>query len=114
LKGQTAVLTGAARGLGLAFAQILGEAGANIAVLDVIQPDEALYKIGTDHNVKVSHQKVDVTNRQAVYQAIETIEKEFGAIHIKYASPIPSRALGRVTDGFLVSMQPVSLRMNHS
>jgi sorbose reductase len=83
LKGQTAVLTGAARGLGLGFAQALAEAGANIAVLDVIEPEAALYEIRQKQNVKVEYYKTDVTSREAVTKAIETIEKDFGAIHIK-------------------------------
>ena len=83
LKGQTALLTGAARGLGLAFAQILAEAGANIAVLDLIQPEEALFQIRDLNKVKVEFYKCDVTNREDVYRTVEIVEKEFGAIHIK-------------------------------
>jgi len=83
LKGKTAVLTGAARGLGLAFAQILGEAGANIAVLDVIEPDAALQQIESNHGVKVRYYKTDVTSRQQVTDAIAKIEEEIGDIDIK-------------------------------
>jgi NAD(P)-dependent dehydrogenase (short-subunit alcohol dehydrogenase family) len=81
LKGQTALLTGAARGLGLA--QILAEAGANIAVLDVIEPDGTLFQIRDNQKVKVEFYKCDVTNREDVYKTVETVEKNFGAIHIK-------------------------------
>lgn len=83
MKGQTALLTGAARGLGLAFAQILAEAGANIAVLDVIEPDGTLFQIRDNQKVKVEFYKCDVTNREDVYKTVETVEKNFGAIHIK-------------------------------
>ncbi|KAL2008951.1 hypothetical protein VTN00DRAFT_7145 [Thermoascus crustaceus] len=82
LKGQTAVITGAARGLGLAFAQALGEAGANIAVLDVIDPEPALKQIQTDHGVKVEFYKTDVTSREQVAGAVERIMREFGRVDI--------------------------------
>lgn len=36
LRGKAAVITGAARGLGLAFAEALTAAGCNIAVLDIL------------------------------------------------------------------------------
>lgn len=77
------MLTGGARGLGLAFAQILGEAGANIAVLDVTQPEEALFRIRDEHKVKVEFYNCDVTIREKVYETVEAVEREFGAIHIK-------------------------------
>jgi NAD(P)-dependent dehydrogenase (short-subunit alcohol dehydrogenase family) len=84
LKGRTAVLSGAARGLGLAFAQALGEAGANIAVLDVIEADPALKQIGSDHGVKVEYYKTDVTSKDQVVNVVEQIKKDFGSIDIKY------------------------------
>jgi NAD(P)-dependent dehydrogenase (short-subunit alcohol dehydrogenase family) len=83
LKGQTAVLTGAARDLGFAFAIALAEAGANIAVLDIIQPDERLFQFRTDSKVKVEFYNTDVTNREAVMKAIEAIEKDVGRIDVK-------------------------------
>lgn len=78
------MITGAARGLGLAFAQALGEAGANIAVLDVIDPEPALKQIQTDHGVKVEFYKTDVTSREQVTGVVERIMREFGRVDIKY------------------------------
>jgi sorbose reductase len=76
-------VTGGARGLGLAFAQALGEAGANIAVLDVIEPDAALKQIATDHDVKVEYYKTDVTNKQQVTSVVQQVKQEFGRIDVK-------------------------------
>lgn len=84
LHSQTAVITGAARGLGLSFAQALASAGANIAVLDVIPPSEELFQLREKYDVKVEYYKTDVTNKEAVYNVVEQIEKQFGGIHIKY------------------------------
>jgi sorbose reductase len=89
MERQTAVLTGAARCLGLAFAVALAEAGANIAVLDVIQPYERLFQIRTDNKVKVEFYKTDAANREAVTKAIEAIEKDFGRVDVKCVYRIP-------------------------
>ena len=83
------VLTGAARGLGLAFADALAEAGANIAVLDVGSPGDNLDKLRNKHGVKVEFYKTDVTSREQVTDSIERIEKEFGTVDIKLVTYPP-------------------------
>jgi NAD(P)-dependent dehydrogenase (short-subunit alcohol dehydrogenase family) len=50
-------VTGGARGCGLAFAQGLAEAGADVAIFDVIDPVEAFFEIATKYNVKTEHYK---------------------------------------------------------
>lgn len=58
LQGRTALVTGGARGCGLAFARGLAEAGANIAIFDVIPPDEAFASIEKDCSVKTAYYKL--------------------------------------------------------
>lgn len=55
LKGRTALVTGGARGCGLAFAEGLAEAGADIAIFDVIPPVEAFFEIEKRYGVKTKH-----------------------------------------------------------
>lgn len=55
LKGRTALVTGGARGCGLAFAEGLAEAGADIAIFDVITPVEAFFEIEKRFGVKTKH-----------------------------------------------------------
>jgi hypothetical protein len=50
-------VTGGARGCGLAFARGLAEAGANVAIFDIIEPDAAFYNIAKDYNVRTAHYK---------------------------------------------------------
>ena len=47
-----ALVTGGARGCGLAFAEGLAEAGADVAVFDVIEPVEAFHGISQTYGVK--------------------------------------------------------------
>ena len=83
LKGKTAVITGAGRGLGLAFAQALASANCNIAVLDVLsEPSSDLYDLRSKFDVKVEYYRIDVTSRDQVFKAIDTIESEFGSVNI--------------------------------
>jgi NAD(P)-dependent dehydrogenase (short-subunit alcohol dehydrogenase family) len=49
----------------------------------VIEPDGTLFQIRDNQKVKVEFYKCDVTNREDVYKTVETVEKNFGAIHIK-------------------------------
>lgn len=83
LEDKTAVITGAARGLGLSFAEALSATKCNIAVLDMLpEPSPALYALRSSHNIKVEYYKVDITNRKQVYHAIDQIKANFGFIDI--------------------------------
>lgn len=57
LQGRTALVTGGARGCGLAFARGLAEAGAHVAIFDVIDPDTAFEKIEKDFGVRTAFYK---------------------------------------------------------
>lgn len=93
LDGQTAVITGAARGLGLAFAEILASAGCNIAVLDILPaPSVKLFELRDKHRVKVEYYQVDITSRAKVTSVISEIETVFPSIDINV------NAAGVVTD----------------
>lgn len=55
LKGRTALVTGGARGCGLAFAEGLAEAGADVAIFDIIPPTEDFLAIEKNFGVKTKH-----------------------------------------------------------
>jgi phenol 2-monooxygenase len=57
LKGRTALVTGGARGCGLAFAQGLAEAGADVCIFDVIEPVAEFHSISKDYGVKTAYFK---------------------------------------------------------
>jgi NAD(P)-dependent dehydrogenase (short-subunit alcohol dehydrogenase family) len=93
LKGKTAVITGAARGLGLTFATALASANCNLAVLDILQePSPSLLALRDHHNIKLEYYRTDITSRSEITAAIEKIEAQFGRIDINV------NAAGVVTD----------------
>ncbi|KAI9741548.1 MAG: hypothetical protein M1818_004354 [Claussenomyces sp. TS43310] len=77
LAGRTALVTGGARGCGLAFAQGLAEAGADVAVFDVIEPVAEYHELAKAYNVKTAFYKVDVTSMESLEQGFTAFEKDF-------------------------------------
>lgn len=70
LKGRTIVITGGARGLGLAFALAVAEVGGNVAVLDAAEkPHDHFYEIQTRH--------CEISLRYYRYVHPSTIEDRF-------------------------------------
>jgi NAD(P)-dependent dehydrogenase (short-subunit alcohol dehydrogenase family) len=77
------VVTGGARGCGLAFAQGLAEAGANVVVLDLIDPAPEFHEISTLYLVKTWFFKVDVSSVASLESAFSDFLKETdGALDI--------------------------------
>lgn len=83
IKGQVAIITGAAskRGLGLATARLFAEHGARVAILDLdlaAAKEAAASLKGRGHMAL----KCDVTNRNHCLKAVERILARFGRIDI--------------------------------
>jgi 3-oxoacyl-[acyl-carrier protein] reductase len=84
LEGKTAVITGAARGIGKAIALKLAENGANIAFTDLEYNDAAkevekeLEKFG----IKAKGYASDASNFGETQQVVDKIQKAFGRIDI--------------------------------
>ncbi|MBT2163166.1 gluconate 5-dehydrogenase [Zobellia barbeyronii] len=84
LKGKVALVTGSTHGLGMAMAKGLGNAGATLIVngnSSQEKIDEAL-KIYKKEGITAYGYKFDVTDEQAVIEAIQKIQKEVGEIDI--------------------------------
>lgn len=77
LQGRTALVTGGARGCGLAFARGLAEAGADIAIFDVIEPEDGFYEIEKNLGVRAAYYKVDVSSEESLRNGFAQFQKEF-------------------------------------
>ncbi|PGH03981.1 hypothetical protein AJ79_07213 [Helicocarpus griseus UAMH5409] len=91
LKGKTVVITGGARGLGLAFAWAVAEVGANVAVLDLLdKPHEDFYLLEKELGVKTKLYRVDVTDYEALERTFDEVKKDFGSIdHCVTSAGVP-------------------------
>lgn len=83
ISGKTAIVTGAASGIGLGIATALAESGANVVMAD-IQKDtvEAAAHRLSGTNKQVLPVRVDVTTEQSVIDALAEAERKFGRLHI--------------------------------
>lgn len=83
ISGKTAIVTGAASGIGLGIATALAESGANVVMAD-IQKDavEAAAHALSGTNKQVMPVRIDVTTEQSVIDALAAAERKFGKLHI--------------------------------
>jgi len=94
LKGRTALVTGGARGCGLAFAQSCAEAGADVAIFDVIEPDETFQSLSERYGVRTAYYecvilalglwclllmvyRVDVSSEQSLQKGFDRFKSDF-------------------------------------
>lgn len=83
LAGQTAVVTGGARGLGLSLATALASQGVSVALLDVLpQVTESAATLAADHGVRAAGYVVDVTDPDAVDAAVAQAAADLGTASV--------------------------------
>ncbi|MGZ8814065.1 MAG: SDR family oxidoreductase [Mycobacterium sp.] len=79
INGKVVVVTGGARGIGLATARTLNELGAKVAIGDV---DEATVKeTGADLDLGF-YARLDVTDRQSFTTFLDDVERELGPVDV--------------------------------
>jgi NAD(P)-dependent dehydrogenase (short-subunit alcohol dehydrogenase family) len=83
ISGKTAIVTGAASGIGLGIATALAEAGANVVMADIQKNAvEAAAHGLSGTNKQVMPVRIDVTQEQSVLDALVEAERKFGKLHI--------------------------------
>jgi NAD(P)-dependent dehydrogenase (short-subunit alcohol dehydrogenase family) len=83
ISGKTAIVTGAASGIGLGIATALAEAGVNVVLADIQKDavEQAAHGLsGT--NKRVMPVRIDVTQERSVTDALAEAERNFGKLHI--------------------------------
>lgn len=83
LKGKTAIVTGAGRGIGQVVARGLAKAGAEIAILCRHGADDTVRLIEGDGN-KAYYVKCDVTKEEEVDEALKEVMRHSGRIDILF------------------------------
>ncbi|MGB1504631.1 MAG: SDR family NAD(P)-dependent oxidoreductase [Acidimicrobiales bacterium] len=83
LTGKTAVITGAASGMGRSFANRFAGAGMNIVLSDIEAPrlDEAVAEVSA-HGTGVIGHVTDVADGGAVDELADRAFGEFGGVHL--------------------------------
>ena len=84
LSGQVAIITGAAKGIGRATAEILTQAGAQVVIDDIIDPEKAnpiLDEIGK-LGLRPYYIQKDISKEENCHEMAAEVLKEFGQIHI--------------------------------
>jgi 3-hydroxybutyrate dehydrogenase len=82
LKGKRALITGATAGLGLALAESLAGAGANIVLHDLAEPREAGESIRSRFAIDVVSVAADLTQRPAIEAMMDKLLSRLGTIDI--------------------------------
>ncbi|MBT6277646.1 MAG: SDR family NAD(P)-dependent oxidoreductase, partial [Chromatiales bacterium] len=83
ISGKTAIVTGAASGIGLGIATALAEAGANVVMADIQKTavERAAATLSATSG-RVLPVQIDVTQEQSVVDALAEAERNFGNLHI--------------------------------
>lgn len=83
IEGKTAVVTGAARGIGYTIASFLGRHGANIVISDILEDraKEAAEKL-SDQGVKAISVAGDISKSDDVTRLFKTVGESFGGVDI--------------------------------
>jgi len=84
LQGKTAIVTGAARGIGAVIAQKLAQKGANV-VLNDLRISEEMQQLGQElekSGVRIMLAAADISNFAEAQELVNKAKEEFGAIDI--------------------------------
>jgi 3-hydroxybutyrate dehydrogenase len=82
LKGKWALVTGATAGLGLAVAESLANAGANVVLHDLVEPRSASEAIRSRFGVDTLSAAADLSQRPAIEALMDGLLQRIGAIDI--------------------------------
>ena len=83
LDGKTALITGAATGLGRAAAELFAAEGASVVIADVSAGDDTVAAIAAAGG-RASFVAIDVTHDESIAAAVAHATSTFGGLHVLY------------------------------
>ena len=86
LKDKVAVVTGAARGIGLASAVRFAQEGATVVAADIIEPEETIRSVGSDCSGQILGQVADVSQAADVEQLLSDTIERLGRVDIIFSN----------------------------
>jgi len=111
LKGKWALVTGATAGLGLAVAESLAGAGANIVLHDLNEPAQARDRLRAQFGVDAVSVAADLSQRTAIEAVMAELQVRVGAIDIlvnnavvRHFSPVENFAPERWDEALAVNL----------
>jgi len=113
LKGKTAIITGATRGIGLEITRVLASHGCNVAIIDIQLGDgSSVADVIKDFGVTAKGYACDVSNTEAVEATFKQVVADFGKIQIlvNNAGITRDQLLMRMKDDEFDSVIAVNLR----
>lgn len=102
LKGKTAIVTGGARGIGLAIAEKLASLGANVAIIDMAEPEavsETEKMLSEKYGVTAKAYKCNVASTEECKKTVGEITSDLGVAEILVNNA------GITRDGLIVTME---------
>ncbi|MDE1164554.1 MAG: SDR family NAD(P)-dependent oxidoreductase [Pseudomonas sp.] len=87
VEGLHCVVTGAASGIGLAYSEVMAEAGAQVTLLDIdaTRLHEQVERL-CESGLNVQGEVVDATDRAAMYDCFERIGQRHGRLDVVFAN----------------------------
>lgn len=113
LKGKTAIITGATRGIGLEISRVLASRGCNLAMLDIQLGDgSSIEEVRKEFGVEAKGYVCDVSNSESVESVFSQIIEDFKAVDIlvNNAGITRDQLLMRMKDDEFDSVIAVNLR----
>ena len=100
LEGQIAIITGGARGIGKGICEVFCKAGATVALWDVLDEGNHTADQIKKEGGSIFFQKVDITNKSSVEEAVSKIISDQGKIDIliNNAGVIRDRSFIKMTE----------------